>query len=114
MNKNDYINKEEYGSDVQQDESAVEDIKEAGFQTNFDDGEHAHQLTIQREWEDNERYEQRKFHILPNGEVLEDENRGYEHSPINEGEEGMESSPSQQYPGDDDLLKISQEVKKKD
>jgi len=52
--------------------------------------------------------------VLPDGQVLEDENRGYEHTPINEGEEALEDSPSQQYPEDDDLLKISQEVKKKD
>lgn len=112
VDKAEYINKAEYGSDNHNEESGVEDIKEAGFQTNFDEDEHSHTLGIQREWEDNETYEQRNFHILPDGNVVE---KGYEHSPIGETSGENRSTPSREgYPGDDDLLKISQEVKKKD
>ena len=42
----DYINREEYGSDVQQEESGIDEIREAGFHTNFNEEEGAHELTI--------------------------------------------------------------------
>ena len=112
----DYINREEYGSDVQQEESGIDEIREAGFHTNFNEEEGAHELTIQREWEDSYQYEQRKFQIMENGEIMEEENRGaYQQTPINEDEEhGEETEVSREYPADADLVKISQEVKKKD
>jgi hypothetical protein len=92
-------------------ESQDEPILEAGFSTMLHEEEGAHELNMQRRWSDSGDYEERRFVILPDGRVLAQDQMA---APIQEQAEGEYTTPEKDYPVEDDLLKISQEVKKKD
>lgn len=122
MDQDDYINKDEYehveneSPPVNEGEFEKEEegeLKEAGLFTMHHEAENAHEVELQRKWEESGDYEKRKFIVLEDGQVVEntESQEDFENSPIQEEEE--DGTPEKDFE-DDDLLKISQEVKKKD
>lgn len=94
--------------------------------TNYFEKEGAHEAIVQREWEDTHQFEQKKFAATMNGELLEldpEANHKFENSPIEEQKQESSAEKEEESQGEDgnleqtdysELLKISQEVKKKD